>query len=70
MTRSHYLDAMEELGLDHHGMAKLLGVDVRTSRRYLDGSRRVPGAAVNFLTYILGKKLKAAAVLAVIGRKT
>lgn len=62
MSAADYRDMMERLGLDHAGMAQLLGVDVRSSLRYADGDRRIRGPAANFLRFIKASNLTANAV--------
>lgn len=52
MRNRTYVEAMEMLGLDHHGMAELLGFDVRTSRRYAR-DRAIPEYVARFLRIIL-----------------
>jgi hypothetical protein len=42
MNAKQYRDAIEHLGLNQTSAAKLLGIDVRTSRRYALGECPVP----------------------------
>jgi hypothetical protein len=57
MTPAQYEKAVAALGLTTKDeAAELLGVDVRTIERYLDGSRSVPTMAVNFINYLLRTK--------------
>ena len=50
MTPNEYRTALARLGLNQTTVAPLLGIDVRTSRRYArDG---VPATATRLLTYI------------------
>lgn len=52
MKNRTYIEAMEMLGLDHDGMARLLGFDPRTSRRYAR-DRQIPEFVSRFLRLIL-----------------
>jgi DNA-binding transcriptional regulator YdaS (Cro superfamily) len=42
MNARQYRDAIERLGLNQTTMARLLGIDARTSRRYALGECNVP----------------------------
>jgi DNA-binding transcriptional regulator YiaG len=70
MTPDQYSKAIEALGLSQLAAAKLLGVDGRTSRRWVSGERDVPPPAARFLQYLIatGKTgEKAMKVLATMG---
>lgn len=53
MTADDFRGAIESLGLSKAAAATLLGVDERTSRKWWNGERAVPGPAIQFLTYLL-----------------
>ena len=55
MKNRTYGEAMEMLGLDHKGMAELLGFDQRSSRRYAK-DRQIPETVSRFLRLILIEK--------------
>ena len=42
MTPSDFRDQIDRLGLSTTGAARLLGVEDRSIRRYLDGTRAIP----------------------------
>ncbi len=49
MTPDQFRAALADLGLSHSGFARLAMVDVRTVRRWCDGTRAVPGPVVALL---------------------
>lgn len=55
MTSAQYKHAIEALGLTARdaGAAELLGTDERTSRRWANGERAIPGPVARFLRYLL-----------------
>jgi plasmid maintenance system antidote protein VapI len=58
MDEKQYRAAIERLGLNQTSMAKLLGIDVRTSRRYALGESRVPAHTAFRIEYELEKVSK------------
>jgi DNA-binding transcriptional regulator YiaG len=56
MTPDEYASAIEQLGLSQLAAAKLLGVDGRTSRRWVSGERDVPEPAARFLRYLIATR--------------
>lgn len=56
MTPAEYRSAIEQLGLSQVAAAKLLGVDERTSRRWVSGERDVPAPAARFLQYLIATR--------------
>ena len=56
MTADEYSDAIAQLGLSQNGAARLLGVDERTSRRWVSGERDVPEPAARFLQYLIATR--------------
>ena len=56
MTADEYSEAIEALGLSQLAAARLLGVDGRTSRRWISGERDVPEPAARFLRYLIATK--------------
>jgi hypothetical protein len=63
MTPAEYRRTIAALGLTQVGAAKLLGVDPRTSRHRIAGSRRIDEPAARFLQYILAARIRPADVL-------
>ena len=53
MTANQYVAAIERLGINKSQAAVLLGLDLRTQRRYLSGERTVPEPIARFLTYLV-----------------
>lgn len=53
MTPDDYREALAELGLSQLAAARLLGVDGRTSRRWVSGERPIPPPVQNFLRYLM-----------------
>lgn len=42
MTPKQYAEAIQRLGLSQRGAARFLGVDERTSRKWIAGDARIP----------------------------
>jgi len=63
MTPEQFKRALTALGLDLDTTAVLLGVTVRSVRRWLDGSRKVPWPVVRFLQYLTVTKTSGAAAI-------
>lgn len=58
MTPKQYADAIERLGLSQRGAGKFLGVDERTSRKWIAGDARIPESAAKLLRLMVRLKLK------------
>lgn len=58
MTPKQYADAIERLGLSQRGAGKFLGVDERTSRKWIAGDARIPESAAKLLRLMLRLKIK------------
>lgn len=52
MTPNEYRAALKRLGLSHNRAAPLLGVDLRTSKRWSSGERAIPPPLARLLAYI------------------
>lgn len=52
MTPTAYRDALQRLGLSHNRAAPMLGVDLRTSKRWSAGERAIPPPVARLLAYI------------------
>lgn len=57
MTPAEYRAAIGALKLTQVGAARLLGVDERTSRRWITGEREVPETASRFLRFMISAKV-------------
>ena len=57
MTPKQYTDAIERLGLSQRSAAKFLGVDERTSRRWVAGDAAIPEAAAKLLRLMVRLKI-------------
>jgi DNA-binding transcriptional regulator YiaG len=58
MTPKQYAEAIERLGLSQRGAGKFLGVDERTSRKWIAGDARIPESAAKLLRLMVHLKLK------------
>lgn len=58
MTPKQYADAIERLGLSQRGAGKFLGVDERTSRKWIAGGARIPESAAKLLRLMVRLKIK------------
>lgn len=58
MTPKQYADAIERLSLSQRGAAKFLGIDERTSRKWIAGDARIPESAAKLLRLMVRLKLK------------
>lgn len=58
MTPKQYADAIDRLGLSQRGAAKFLGIDERTSRKWIAGDARIPESAAKLLRLMVRLKLK------------
>lgn len=57
MTPKQYAEIIERLGLSQRGAAKFLGVDERTSRKWIAGDARIPESAAKLLRLMVKLKL-------------
>jgi len=60
MNAKQYRQMLKDLDLSHIGAARLLTIEPRSSRRYADGAREVPGTVAILLRLMLAGKLTAA----------
>src|ERR1017187_1361118 len=67
MTPDEYREALLTLGLSQIAAARLLGVDARTSRRWISGERDLPPPAVRFLRYLIARKITGAQAMRALG---
>lgn len=58
MTPKQYAEAIERLGLSQRGAGKFLGVDERTSRKWIADDARIPESAAKLLRLMVKLKLK------------
>lgn len=57
MTPTQFADAIARLGLSQRGAGKFLGVDERTSRKWIAGDARIPKAVGKLLRIMMRLKL-------------
>lgn len=57
MTPKQYAEAIERLGLSQRAAGKFLGVDERTSRKWIAGDSRIPESAAKLLRLMVRLKL-------------
>jgi DNA-binding transcriptional regulator YiaG len=67
VSPQEYADAIDTLGLSQLAAAKLLGVDGRTSRRWISGERDVPEPAARFLRYLIATRKTGEQAMRVLG---
>jgi DNA-binding transcriptional regulator YiaG len=67
VSPQEYADAIDTLGLSQLASAKLLGVDGRTSRRWISGERDVPEPAARFLRYLIATRKTGEQAMRVLG---
>lgn len=58
MTPKQYVDAIGRLGLSQRAAGAFLGVDERTSRRWVSGESPIPEMAAKLLRLMIRLKLK------------
>jgi hypothetical protein len=58
MTPTQYATAIKALGLSQRGAAKVLGVDERTSRKWIAGDSRIPHSVALLLRLMIAKHIK------------
>lgn len=68
MTPKQYAAIITRLGLSQVGAARFLGVDERTSRRWISGEREIPEPVSRFLTFLAAANLTPEEVEKVIRR--
>ena len=57
MTPKQYAEAIERLGLSQRGAGKFLGVDERTSRKWIAGDARIPESVAKLLRLMIRLKI-------------
>ena len=57
MTPKQYAAAIERLGLSQRGAGKFLGIDERTSRKWIAGHARIPVAVGKLLRLMIRLKI-------------
>jgi DNA-binding transcriptional regulator YiaG len=58
MTPHQYAEAIARLGLSQRAAGKFLGVDERTSRKWIAGDARIPESAAVLLRLMIRLKIK------------
>jgi plasmid maintenance system antidote protein VapI len=58
MPPKQYAEAIERLGLSQRGAGKFLGVDERTSRKWIAGDARIPESVAMLLRLMVRLKIK------------
>ena len=58
MSPKQYAEAIERLGLSQRGAGKFLGVDERTSRKWIAGDARIPESVAMLLRLMVRLKIK------------
>ena len=59
MTPEQFCEAIDALDLTQNTAATLLGVHPRTTRRWANAERAIPGPVSNFLRYLVDARMKA-----------
>jgi DNA-binding transcriptional regulator YiaG len=57
MTPNQYAEAIERLGLSQRGAGRFLGVDERTSRKWIAGDARIPNSVAKLLRLMIEREL-------------
>lgn len=57
MTPKQYAEAIDRLGLSQRAAGKFLGVDERTSRKWIAGGARIPESVALLLRLMIRLKL-------------
>jgi DNA-binding transcriptional regulator YiaG len=57
MTPKQYAEAIDRLGLSQRSAGKFLGVDERTSRKWIAGDARIPESVALLLRLMIKLKL-------------
>ena len=58
MTPKQYAEAIARLGLSQRAAGRFLGVDERTSRKWIAGGARIPESAAMLLRLMIRLKIK------------
>lgn len=58
MTPKQYIEAIDKLGLSQRSAGKFLGVDERTSRRWVAGESAIPESVAKLLRLMIRLKVK------------
>lgn len=58
MTPKQYAEAIERLGLSQRAAGRFLGVDERTSRKWIAGDTRIPESVALLLRLMIRLKLR------------
>lgn len=58
MTPTQYITAIDRLGLSQRAAGKFLGVDERTSRRWVSGDSAIPESVAKLLRLMIRLNLK------------
>jgi DNA-binding transcriptional regulator YiaG len=58
MTPKQYTDAIDRLGLSQRAAGAFLGVDERTSRRWVSGDSAIPESVAKLLRLMIRLKIK------------
>ena len=57
MTPKQYADAIDRLGLSQRAAGRFLGVEERTSRRWISGESAIPESAAKLLRLMIARKI-------------
>lgn len=57
MTPKQYADAIERLGLSQRAAGRFLGVEERTSRRWISGESAIPESVAKLLRLMIARKI-------------
>lgn len=58
MTPKQYQTAIDQLGLSQRGAGRFLGVDERTSRKWIAGDSRIPESVAKLLRLMVKLEIK------------
>lgn len=58
MTPAQYRDAIARLGLTQAAAGEFLGVDERTSRRWIAGESAIPESAAKLIRLLIRRRIK------------
>ena len=70
MTAEQFMATLATLDIGQGAAAELLGVDIRTIKRWRYKERKVPPPVAHFLTYLVATKTAGSAAIAQLGRQT
>ena len=57
LTPKQYADAIDRLGLSQRAAGRFLGVEERTSRRWISGESAVPESVAKLLRLMIARKI-------------